>query len=266
MGGYEVTVKNITTATDLPKTLDALRAYDQVILNNVANQDMPEGFVEVLEQYVKDCGGGLFTVGGADENPSATGENDRYIAHAYNRDDMLGTLYQQLLPIQAIKYTPPIAVIVIVDRSGSMSAKDSETGGTAYELALAGAEQCLEAMSERDYFGLMTLDSEYETLLPLTPRSQQSKITEALDYARSLGTTGGTVFPGAIDRASRALLSVDVARRHVIVVSDGQVPGSQEEEYLSYIKQYHENNGITYSVVGIGVSENSNAAQMMKKQ
>ena len=262
--GYAVTVKNITTATDLPKTLSELRNYDQIILNNIANSDLPEGYAELLEQYVKECGGGLFTVGGADENPAATGENDRYIAHAYNRDDLLGTLYQQLLPVQAIKYTPPIAVIVIVDRSGSMSKADEATGGTAYELALAGAEQCLEAMSERDYFGLMTLDSEYETLLPLTPRSQTSKITNAIDYARGLGTTGGTVFPGAIDRASRALLSVDVARRHVIVVTDGQVPGNQEAEYLSYIKQYHENNGITYSVVGIGVAEGSDAATKMK--
>lgn len=263
-GGYNVTVKNITVAEELPQTLDALCAYDQIILNNIANSDMPEGYDQLLYSYVHDCGGGLFTTGGADIDPNKTGD-DKYVAHAYNRADMLNTLYQQLLPVQAIKYTPPIAVMVIVDRSGSMSASDSTTGNTAYDLALSGAAACLNAMTERDYFGLMTLDTEYETLLPLTPRSQEAKIIKAINDARELGPTGGTVFPGAINRASRALLSMNVARRHVIVVTDGQVPQNEEEEYLGYIKQYHENNGITYSVVGIGVSEGSTAAQMMKK-
>lgn len=262
-GGYTATVKNITTAEDLPKTLEELCAYDQIILNNIANKDMPEGFDELLYTYVHECGGGLFTTGGADIDPNKTGD-DRYVAHAYNRSDMLNTLYQQILPVQAIKYTPPIAVMVIVDRSGSMSATDSMTGNTAYDLALSGAAACLNAMSERDYFGLMTLDSEYETLLPLTPRSQESKIIKAINNARELGTTGGTVFPGAINRASRALLSMNVARRHVIIVTDGQVPQDQEEEYLGYIKQYNENYGITYSVVGIGVSEGSDAAKKME--
>ena len=250
---YEITIKNVT-AEDLPKTLNELRQYDQIILNNIANSDLPEGYAELLYRYVRECGGGLFTVGGADLNPSATGENDKYIAHAYNRDDMQNTLYQEILPVQSIKYTPPVGVMVIVDRSGSMNEADGTTGNTKYDLALSGAASCLNALSERDYFGLMTLDSNYETLLPLTPRSQESTIIEAINNAKDLGTTGGTVFPEAIERASRALLSLNVARRHVIIVSDGEVPKEQAEDYLSYIKQYHENNGITYSVVIIGNS------------
>ena len=223
---YEVTIKNVT-AEDLPKTLNELRQYDQIILNNIANSDLPEGYAELLYRYVRECGGGLFTVGGADLNPSATGENDKYIAHAYNRDDMQNTLYQEILPVQSIKYTPPVGVMVIVDRSGSMNEADGTTGNTKYDLALSGAASCLNALSERDYFGLMTLDSNYETLLPLTPRSQESTIIEAINNAKDLGTTGGTVFPEAIERASRALLSLNVARRHVIIVSDGEVPKEQ---------------------------------------
>ena len=261
---YDVTVKNIMTDTTLPHTADELRQYDQVILNNIARADMPEGFEQILREYVSKFGGGLFTVGGADVVEGAPGADDEYIAHAYNREDMWGSIYQEMLPVQAIKYTPPIALMVIVDRSGSMSAVDDATGGTYYDLALSGAAGCLEALTERDYFGLMTLDSNYETLLSLTPRSQDAKIKKAINDARELGTTGGTVFPEAIDRASRALLSLNVARRHVIIVSDGLVPAEQEEEYLDYIKQFHNNNGITYSVVGIGVSDGSAAAVQMK--
>lgn len=166
---YDVTVKNITSDTTLPTTSEELRVYDQVILNNIARADMPEGFEQMLQEYVSKYGGGLFTVGGADKVEGAVGEEDRYVAHSYNREDMWGSIYQEMLPVQAIKYTPPIALMVIVDRSGSMSAVDGSTGGTYYDLALSGAAGCLEALTERDYFGLMTLDSNYETLLALTP-------------------------------------------------------------------------------------------------
>ena len=261
---YNVTVMNITSDENVPKTVEELRAYDQVILNNIANADMPAGFDEILYKYVNECGGGLFTVGGADENPEATGKNDRYIAHSYKRDDMMNTLYQELLPIQAINYTPPLAVMIIIDRSGSMGKEDSVTGKTYYDRALAGAYACLDAMSERDYIGIMTLDSNYELVLGMTPRTNEAKIVKAINYARDLGPSGSTVFTGAIERASRQLLSVDVARRHVILVTDGQVPKSQEEEYLADIEFYHNNYQITYSVVGIGVAENSSAAEQMK--
>lgn len=261
--GYDVTVKNLSGDEEIPNTLADLRQYDQILLNNIANSDLPAGFDELLYRYVNECGGGLFTVGGADINPNATDENDKYTAHAYNRDDMLNTLFQDILPVQAINYTPPVAVMIIVDRSGSMASVDDTTGGSKYDLALTGAVSCLNALSARDYIGLMTLDEDYDTLLPLTPRTQESKILEAINNARELGATGGTKFAATIERASRALLSVDVARRHVIIVTDG-MPGDKEEDYLPYIKQYHENNGITYSVVGIGLRETEDAGKKMK--
>ena len=261
---YNVTVKNLSGDGELPKTLADLRQYDQILLNNIANSDLPAGLDELLYRYVNECGGGLFTVGGADINPSATDENDRYIAHAYNRDDMLNTLFQDILPVQAINYTPPVAVMIIVDRSGSMASVDDTTGGSKYDLALTGAVSCLNALSARDYIGLMTLDNDYDTLLPLTPRTQESKILEAINNARELGATGGTKFAATIERASRALLSVNVARRHVIIVTDG-MPGDKEEDYLPHVKQYHEINGITYSVVGIGLKETEDAGKKMKK-
>ena len=74
--------------------------------------------------------------------------------------------------------------MIVVDRSGSMSAVDDTTGGSKYDLALTGAVSCPNALSARDYIGLMTLDEDYDTLLPLTPRTQESKILEAINNAR----------------------------------------------------------------------------------
>ena len=132
---------------------------------------MPEGFDVLLEEYVSEYGGGLFTIGGNDEQ----GE-----ANAYNREDMRNTLYQQMLPVQAIDYTPPVGVMLIIDRSGSMTATD-DYGDTKLQSAKASAVASLEALSERDYIGVMTLDDAESEILELTPRSKEAQIVAAIN-------------------------------------------------------------------------------------
>ncbi len=251
--GYQVNVQNITTSTELPKSVDELRQYDQVILNNIANADFPEGFDKMLYTYVHEYGGGLFTVGGEDEQ---TGD-----AHAYNRADMSGTLYQQMLPVQAINYTPPVGVVIIIDVSGSMDS-DGGNGLTKRDLAKQGAIACLEALSERDYVGIMTLDSVYSVVLPMTSRLQESKIVAAIE---GVNRTGGTVFSDAIRRAGQMLTDLEeVYRRHMIIVTDGIPTDSDSNSYLQAATDNYKNNGITLSIMGINMAEGSGEYQRME--
>lgn len=250
-GEYKVTVANIELGENVPSTVDELREYDQIILNNIANSDLTEyttkDFDKMLESYVKDYGGGLFTVGGNDDSGKA---------HSYNRLDMLGSVYQQMLPVQAIDYTPPVGLEVIIDRSGSMN-------GEPLESARAGAAACIEAMTERDWMGIMTLDSDYNVILPLTPCTQESKIKQAIDSVQE--SNGGTVFGSAIERAAQALIALkQVDKRHIIIVTDG-LPGGDAKDYEDVIRFYY--NGpyhITVSMVLIDVDANSVTAEKMK--
>lgn len=243
---FEVSILNVYD-NELPKTIDDLCNYDEIIMNNIANSDLNSDFVELLNEYVSDYGGGLFTTGGKDSTDNA---------HSYNRSDMVGTLYQQMLPVQAIDYKPPVGVIVIIDRSGSMGSADSY-GETLLDYARAGAESCLKALTERDYFGLMTLDSDYNTILEPTPVTQRSKILSGINSIQD--ATGGTVFPGAIDRAGQALRALKVVdKKHIIIVTDGQVPNSDMETYETYARNYYETDGITISVVGVQMDRPTN--------
>ena len=106
---------------------------------------MPAGFEALLNEYVYNLGGGLLTVGG--KNEIVGGE---LVPHAYNRKDMeSSTYYKQMLPVNAIDYTPPIAVMIVVDASASMSMGK-------LDAAIEGAEACLDALSDRDFCGVMS--------------------------------------------------------------------------------------------------------------
>ncbi|MBR7186796.1 MAG: VWA domain-containing protein [Clostridia bacterium] len=250
---YEVTVVNFRTSPleDIPVSVEQLREYDQVILNNIANEDLPVGFDEILYSYVYDYGGGLFTVGGCEPNSDD--------AHAYNRLDMNNSLYQRMLPVEAINYTPPVGVIVIIDISGSMTG-DGTDGITKLEWAKQGAIACLDALTERDYIGIMTLDTVYGTVLQPTPRTQETLIKEAI---MSIESGGSTNFTGAIERAGQALAGLEnVDRRHIILVTDG-MPGDPAEKYLPVVEENYRVHEITISAVGIDVSENSKAYETL---
>jgi len=265
---YEITV---LCATDehFPSTVEELFPYDEVILNNIANADMPDGFVEILHSYVNDFGGGLFTVGGnkVDENGNFIYENGVPVPNAYNREDMFGTLYQEILPVQAIDYTPPAAVMLLIDSSGSMDAI-AENGRTKLELAKQGAKACLDVLTERDYCGIATLEEQYTVAMDLSPMTQMAKLHKAID---DITTGGGTVFGDALHGAARALQAMkNVEKRHVVLLTDG-TPADTYQEYSPVIEAYvnNENAPVTFSFVVIGeditsagIKELQNAASL----
>lgn len=260
--GYTVTIMNVSDdeqAGLIPKTVDDLRAFDQVVLNNISNADLvnnvnvPDKFVENLYTYVHDFGGGLLTTGGQDD----TGAN----ANSYRREDLSGSLLQSMLPVQAIEYTPPVAVMIIIDRSGSMSAKASG-GFTRLKWAKEAAGESLNALTERDYAGVMTLDSYESYVVPLTPMTQKEVILSGL-REKIEATGGGTVFTDAIRGAALALKgNKNVDRRHIIIITDGAMSetGQAKTALENILHDNFVSDKITLSVVGIGIAQNAAAS------
>lgn len=241
---YNLDVKNISSSANIPKTLDDLRQYDQIILNNIAEKEMPVGFGDLLYTYVYEYGGGVFTVGGDDENSEANAYSNSSEKAVY------GSKYQQMLPVQLINYTPPVGVVVLLDRSTSMAW--TYDGREKMEWAKDGTAACLNALTERDYFGLIMFSWELEIVLEPTPRTQEAKILAAIDSCNWI--VDGTSYPAAIERAGIMLRSMDqVDKKHIILVTDGEVPDDEVETYEKLIKDLYESSGITFSVVGLGM-------------
>lgn len=237
-GDFEVTLKDIE---DAPATLRELREYDEVILANIANADMPEGFDELLESYVSEAGGSLLTVGGARE------ENGESVANVYNREDMEGTLYQEMLPVLAEDYTPPVAVMLVIDVSGSMEGTGA-SGKKLIEEAQESAKASLDALDDRDYLGIVTFSEDATLVLAPTPVAERRNIETAID--KIVSKMQGTIYTHALDTAGLALKSVEgVNQKHIVFISDGN-PNETDGRYIDVTKSNLEA-GITTSCIRV---------------
>lgn len=235
----------------IPLTVDDFRQYDQVILNNISNRDLTERDVpldKILNAYVYEYGGGMLTLGGNEPD----GDPQKPDSHAYNRKDMYGSDYQKMLPIEAVDYTPPAGVFIIVDVSGSMS--DIADGHTKFYWAQFGARACVDALEDRDKIGIMTLGSTYSDVLPLTPRTERQKILSAIDGIKE--AYSGTVFTKSLEHAAEQLRAAKMEKNHIIIVSDGEIDPKHGEESAALARQYFndEKLNLTVSIVLIGSS------------
>ena len=245
---FSIATKNIENA---PATLEELRNYDEVVLFNIANADMPKGFSQILQRYVKEIGGGLLTVGG---NKDEGGDK---VANAYDRSDMLKTTYQDMLPVKAVDFTPPIGVVLLIDSSGSMSGSvDYTTNKNYLELAQDGAVACLSALNKQDWVGIMTFKDEafeQSSMIPLT------HVKELQNAIASIGSDGGaTLFEPAFKAAAQTLQALTVVeKKHIILVTDGE-PNDGFERYSDEVKHLKEL-GITLSIITVNATADAKA-------
>lgn len=249
-------VTDISVEDDIdlfPTTIEEMAKYEEIILVNIAYSDMPEGFESLLNRYVYELGGGLLTVGGENDYDSS----GNVIPHAYNRQDLAKSeYYKQMLPVNAEDYTPPIAVMLVIDTSLSMKS----TG--KLDAAIDGAKACLDALHDRDFCGVVSFSTASSERLSVLPVSQRETISEAINKVKD-DAGGGTIFSDAIMKAGRALSLINnVERKHIILVTDG-APGDSYDDYKGYIED-NVADGITMSVLTLGLKDASKEAAMQK--
>src|SRR5919198_1364202 len=235
----------------MPSDVTGLAAYDSVVLVDVSRLRMSDRQLASLQVYVRDLGRGLVMIGG----PKSFG------AGGYQK-----TPVEESLPVDMgvrnRQQEPNIALVVVIDKSGSMDAchcntfnNGNRSGATQMEGVRKvdiGKEAILRAaaaMSATDQLGIVAFDSAAHWVVHTQPLGGISNLQSQI---ASINPDGQTNIFSGLDQAVKSLEGTTAARRHIILLTDGWSTSGQYDAILRQMKA----DGITLSTVGAGGGSN----------
>ncbi len=201
---FEVEVRPTNAA---PERVEGLDRFDLVVLSDSGADELGDERMRALASWVSDLGGGLILSGG--ENGFAAG-------------GYYDTPLAELSPVE-IAYEdgaelPVAALMIALDRSGSMAATVSGGGQTKMALANEGVIRAMDALQAKDLFGVLAVDTEARPVVPLGRLTDRKLVAERVLGIQSGG--GGIYVTTAMVALYRALREADARIKHVILFSD----------------------------------------------
>ncbi len=227
----------VMPAAGAPSTLTAMQRYDAVFLQNVPAELIPPPQQRMLAQYVSEVGGGLVMVGGPD---------------SFAAGGWTGSPIDRILPVEcqipSQTILPSGALVLVIDRSGSMASGVTGSQYSKLEIAAEAAVQAISTLYPQDLVGVVVFDDSAQWVVSLTPVTNPKSIA---GQVRSVQPGGGTnMYPGMVEayQTLAPLKAQDAAVKHVIVLTDGQSQDAQWFKIVGDMKKA----GITLSTVGVG--------------
>lgn len=227
------------SSAQLPSSLSSILRYDSIIFDNVSGTLVGEQQMNIIEQAVQQFGVGFMMVGGD---------------QSFGLGGYFKTPIERLLPVEMeVKgkhELPSLGLMIVMDRSGSMM-------GMKMELAKEAAARSVELLRPDDTLGVIAFDDQPWEILPT------AKITdpqEAVDKILGITPGGGTEIYRSLQQAYLELEDVELQRKHIILLTDGQ--SATANDYDALIENGKENN-ITLSTVSIGQDADRNLLEQL---
>jgi len=214
----------------MPSTLEALSRYDVVALVDVPAVALHTFYQELLERWVRERGGGVVMLGGES---------------SFGAGGYLLTPLDTLSPLSARipDEAPEVAMVFVLDRSGSMSAQVGEV--TRLRVAQEATVSAFELLNPDSLVGLVAFDAGAEVIAPMTTARERDVLVDAVERLRA---GGGTDIYSGLVAAEELLVAVDSAALHVVVMTDGITQPGDFPGVLGRLRAL----GATTSFIGIG--------------
>ncbi len=211
----------------MPDSLADLQNYECLILSNVPATSLTNRQMDLARTYVRDLGGGLIMLGGD---------------QSFGLGGYYKTALEEILPVRSDfekeKEKPSLAMILVIDKSGSM-------GGEKIELAKEAAKSAIELLGPSDKVGVIAFEGDVFWVSEVHPCTDKGFV---LDRVSTIEAGGGTSMYPAMVEAHEALARTVAKLKHVIILTDGiSEPGDFEG-----ITQQMTQARMTVSTVGIG--------------
>jgi len=212
----------------IPDTLDGMRKYDLVVFSDVGAGAVNPAQRAALVSYVEDHGGGFIMIGGE---------------RSFGVGGWKGSSVEKLLPVyfegERQREQPKLALVLVIDKSGSMSSQDK------LDLVKEAARATARTLDPSDELGVIAFDSRPHVMVRLQPASNRIRIAADI---RRLSSGGGTNALPALREAYLQLAGSNALVKHVILLSDGQSPETGVNALLADMRDAD----ITVSSVGVG--------------
>ena len=211
----------------MPDSLADLQNYECLILSNVPATSLTTRQMDLARTYVRDLGGGLIMLGGD---------------QSFGLGGYYKTALEEILPVRSDfekeKEKPSLAMILVIDKSGSM-------GGEKIELAKEAAKSAIELLGPNDKVGVIAFEGDVFWVSEVHPCTDKGFV---LDRVSTIEAGGGTNMYPAMEEAFEALSKTVAKLKHVIILTDGiSAPGDFEG-----ISQQMAQAKMTVSTVGVG--------------
>jgi uncharacterized membrane protein len=223
----------VVEPAQIPKDVAGLQKYDGLVLSNVSSLKLTKPQMAQIRDYVRDHGGGLMMIGG----------EESFGLGGYYR-----TPIEEALPVtmevkQKVEI-PSLAVVLSVDRSGSMAMSTDEKV-TKLDLAKEAGHLVVDLLDERNEIGVMSWDTEFIWDASIRAAKDKGAIHHAIATIKAGGGTDG--YP-ALKEAYAVLFERPALLKHVIFLSDGQMTRG---DFAGLLRRMSKDK-ITVSTVAIG--------------